>query len=179
MPDPIGGARRRIHHAWRLLVETFERFDADGVPRLAAAMSYFLLLAVAPLLLILNGVLGLVGVRLGMGSVPAIEDAGATAATGIQQAVAWAGSYAPYVALMLVVVGGVSVFGQFIGALEVIWDTPPRRTPLKGFLRFHALSLALLLLAAVALHRGPRRVSRGRDVRQAARSSSCRPPAFH
>ena len=95
MPDPVGGARRRIQHGWQLLVETFKRFDSDGVPRLAAAMSYFLLLAVAPLLLILNGVLGVVGVRLGMGSVPAIEDAGATAATGIQQAVAWAGSYAP------------------------------------------------------------------------------------
>ena len=44
-----------------LIAETFARFDADGVPRLAAAMSYFLLLAVAPLLLIVNSVLGVVG----------------------------------------------------------------------------------------------------------------------
>jgi membrane protein len=135
----------------RLVVETFVRFDADGVPRLAAAMSYFLLLALAPLLLLLNAVLGVAGAKLGLGWAPSFDDAGATAASSITQAVSWAGSYAPYLAVALVVVAGLSVFGQFVGALEVIWATPPRRTPVRAFLRSHALSLALLLFAALAL----------------------------
>jgi membrane protein len=141
----------RARPVWSLIAETFARFTADGVPRIAAAMSYFLLLAVAPLLLILNAVLGVVGARLGYAPVPSLGDVGSTAASGITAAVAWAGSYAPYLAVVLVVVGGLSVFGQFVGALEVIWATPPRRTPIRGFVRYNALALALLLVAALAL----------------------------
>jgi membrane protein len=140
-----------LRRVWPLITQTFARFDADGVPRLAAAMSYFLLLAVAPLLLILNAVLGVVGERLGLSTAPPIDAVGSTAASGINQAVAWAGSYAPYLAVVLVVVGGLSVFAQFVGALEVIWATPPRRTPVRGFLRYNAVALALLLVATFAL----------------------------
>ena len=140
-----------VRHVWQLISETFGRFDADGVPRIAAAMSYFLLLAVAPLLLILNAVLGVVGDKMGLASAPAISDVGSTAASGINQAVSWAGSYAPYLAVVLVIVGGLSVFTQFVGALEVIWATPPKRTPVRGFLRYNAVALALLLVATFAL----------------------------
>jgi membrane protein len=141
----------RLGHLASLVKEAFERFDANGDNRLAAAMSYFLLLAVAPLLLILNAVLGVASAKLGVGEVPGIGEATATAATGMAQAVSWAGSYAPFVAIVLVVVGGVSVFGQFVAALEVIWATPVRRTPIREFLRLHALSLALLALTAFVL----------------------------
>ena len=135
----------------KLVVETFVRFDQDQVPRLAAAMSYFLLLAVAPLLLILNAVLSVAGARLGFGAAPPLGDASTTAASGIAQAVSWAGSYAPYLAVALVIVAGLSVFGQFVGALEVIWGTPPHRTPVGAFFRSHALSLALLVVSALVL----------------------------
>jgi membrane protein len=152
MSDAAGGrVEAGLRRAWSLVAETFARFDADGVPRLAAAMSYFLLLAVAPLLLILNAVLGVVSARMGFAPVPSLDDVGSTAASGITQAVSWAGSYAPYLAVVLVVVGGLSVFGQFVGVLEVIWGTPPRRTPIRGFLRYNALALVLLLVAALAL----------------------------
>jgi len=152
MPDAAAGrATAGLRRTWSLIAETFTRFDADGVPRLAAAMSYFLLLAVAPLLLILNAVLGIVGSRLGLGQMPSFNDAGAVAAEGITQAVSWAGSYAPYLAVVLVVFGGLSVFGQFVGALEVIWGTAPQRTPVRGFLRYNALALVLLVVAAIAL----------------------------
>jgi membrane protein len=141
----------RVRRAWSLIAETFERFDADGVPRLAAAMSYFLLLAIAPLILILNAIVGIVGSKLGLGQVPSFDDASATAASGFTQAVSWAGSYAPYLAVGLVIVGGLSVFGQFVGALEVIWATPKRLTPVRGFLRYNALAFALLCVSAIAL----------------------------
>jgi len=144
--------------AWQLVLETFKNFDEDGVPRIAAAMSYFLLLAVAPLILLLNAVLGWVGAVVGssVATSGAAEAAGASEAAGvasttIQQVTAWAGSYAPYVAALVVIVGAVSVFSQFVRALEVIWKTPSKRTPLRGFLRDHALSLALVAVTTLAL----------------------------
>ena len=145
------GAAGRFRSLAPIVKEASERFGANGDSRLAAAMSYFLLLAVAPLLLILNAVLGVASARLGLAEVPSIGDATATAASGIAQAVSWAGSYAPLIAIVLVVVGGVSVFGQFVAALEIIWATPPRRTPIRELLRVHALSLALLALTALVL----------------------------
>ena len=63
MPSGSGGLVRSSRD---LIVETFERFDADGVPRIAAAMSYFLLLALAPVLLIVNAVLGIFGAQGGL-----------------------------------------------------------------------------------------------------------------
>jgi len=137
---------------WRLVLETFAHFDEDGVPRIAAAMSYYLLLALAPILLVVNAVLGVVGGRAAVSSAAAgVADATTVAASAYAQITAWAGSYAPYVTALLVIVGAVSVFGQFISALQVIWKTPPRRTPVRGFLRHNALSLALLGVAALAL----------------------------
>jgi len=151
MPEFMGRLPQWLRAPAALIVQTFVRFDSDGVPRLAAAMSYFLLLAVAPTLLILNAILGVAGARIGVSTTTALQQTTPTAASGITQAVSWAGSYAPYLAVALVVFGGISVFTQFVGALEIIWATPPRRTPVRAFVRSHALSLALLCLAALAL----------------------------
>jgi membrane protein len=78
-------------------------------------------------------------------------EATSTAATAYAQVTTWAGSYAPYVMAVVVIAAAMSVFGQFVGALEVIWKTPRTRTPVRGFLRSNALSLVLLAVAAVAL----------------------------
>ena len=158
MPEPAEkpGALERLP-GWartpvELVLATFDRFFADDVPRLAAAMSYFLLLALAPALLIVNAALGVVGARVGADLQPdKVAGATSAAASGIQEAVSWAGSYAPYVAVALVLFGAVGVFGQFIGALEKIWSLPQERTPIRAFLRYQAWSLGLLGIATLAL----------------------------
>ena len=141
---------------WRsavdLLLETFDNFNADGVPRLAAAMSYFLLLAVAPVLLIVNAVVGFVGRHIAFKAPPEhLAEATAAAASPFAQISEWAGSYAPYVIALFVILGAMGVFGMFIEALGIIWKTPPRRTPIRAFLRDNLLSFALLGVAALAL----------------------------
>jgi membrane protein len=152
MPDFIGKLPTWLRGPVGLVAETFEAFFADDVPRLAASISYFLLLATAPILLIANALLGVIGARLGTELGPGVmSGAVGSAGSGIQQAVSWAGSYAPYVALVLVIVGAVSVFGQFIAALEAIWNLPPNRTPIRAFLRYQAWSLGLLGVATAAL----------------------------
>jgi membrane protein len=140
-----------------LLVETFESFDADEIPRRAAAISYFMLLALAPILLLINMVVSIAGKSVvggaasGGAAAGRLAEATSTASAAFSQVSGWAGGYAPYVTLFLVIFGAVSVFGQFVGALQVIWRTPPKRTPLRAFLRQNALAFALLGVTALAL----------------------------
>jgi membrane protein len=63
---------------------------------------------------------------------------------------AWAGSAAPWVAGVLVLVGALSVFAQFVAALDQIWGTGRERPPVRTFLRQRGLALALLGVAAGA-----------------------------
>lgn len=134
------------------MVETFARFDDDGIVRIAAAMSYFLLLAIAPVLLLVSVVIRFIGQRVDLGSAPEqLANVSATVSPVYAQVSAWAGSYAPWVTAGLVLLGAASVFSQFSSALQVIWRTPPRRTPLRAFLRHHGISFALIGVAALAL----------------------------
>ena len=135
--------RRLAKDAVGLITETFERFFADDVPRTAAAMAYFLLLAVAPLLLVLNALVGILGVKISALSPVAGTLAGRAAET-VGQTTAWAGSLAPWVAVVLVLVGAISVFAQFVAALDRIWDSGSGRPPIRAFLRQRGLALALL-----------------------------------
>jgi membrane protein len=142
-----------IRRAWDLVFETFDRFNEDRVPQLAAAMSFYLLLALAPLLLIVNAIIGAVSRRAMATATAPDQLSGATAAASqaFTQMAAWAGSLAPYATVVLIVFGALEVFGQFVGALEIVWKTPPRPTPVRAFLRFHLLSFVLLGVLALAL----------------------------
>ena len=142
-------ARESAAGVYALLAETFERFAADDVPRTAAAMAYFLLLAVAPLLLVLNALVGMLGVRV-EALTPLLDTLSGRAADTYGQMTAWAGSLAPWVAIVLVVVGAVSVFAQFVAALDGIWCSGSERPPIRAFLRQRGLALALLAVAAGA-----------------------------
>ena len=132
-----------------LVTETFERFTANDVPRTAAAMAYFLLLAVAPLLLVLNAVVDVLGVK-GGAFAPLVDTLTGRAADTFGQATSWAGSYAPWVAAVLVVVGALSVFAQFVAALDRVWGVGAERPPIRAFLRNRGLALALLAVTAGA-----------------------------
>lgn len=135
-----------------LVQAAFARFAEDDVIRISAAMSYFLLMAIVPVLLFANMALGLIGDRLGGGPLAdTIHQAAAVAAPVYSQVAAWAGSWAPYVTLGLIVFGAASVFGQFVGALQVIWHTPAEKNPVRGFLIHNGLSFALLALVAIVL----------------------------
>jgi membrane protein len=152
MPEPAAThnnlARRAIGFVW---VAT-QCFLEDDVPRLAAAMSYFALLALAPLVLLANIVLQFLGLVTGQsaGGLPTLSTAGAAAATGFKDASAWAGSYAPWVIVVLVIVGVVSVFAEFVQAIDRIWKTPKRGSAARTFLRHRGLAFALLGVATGA-----------------------------
>lgn len=143
-----------MRSAWRagfaLVTETFHRFDADGCGRIAAAMSYFLLLALAPAILIASTVVTSLGLNAGAGGAGPLATAAERASASIGDMVAWAGTLGPYVTLLLVIIGAMSVFGQFISALNLIWKMPPSGGAARGLVLANVVALGLLVVATVA-----------------------------
>jgi membrane protein len=153
MPEsPATTAESLPRRVVRLVVGATQGFLADDVPRMAAAMSYFLLLALAPLILLANVLFEVLGSATGRtADAPTVAAAGDSAAQGFQQATVWAGSYAPWAIGALVIVGALSVFGQFVDGVNKIWKTSPKRASMRDFLHQRGIALALLGVAAVAL----------------------------
>jgi len=128
---------------------------ADSVPTLAAAMSYWLLVTLAPLVVAVNAV-GQFTLRAGsvVSRVTGVETTRTVPidATDLYgSAVSWAGPYATWVALALLLVGATAVFGQFVSAVARIWNEPSERGPIYQWVRSHLLGFALLLAATAAL----------------------------
>lgn len=151
--------RERLSASWRTARELVEATAAssaeDSVPTLAAAISYWLLVTIAPLLVAVNAV-GQFVLRPGS-AVAQVTGLETTQTVPIDasdlygSAVSWAGPYATWIALGLVLVGATAVFGQFVGAVARIWNEPTERGPIYHWIRSHLLAFALLFVATAAL----------------------------
>lgn len=139
---------------WTILVDSFKAFVAGEPFRLAAALSYYSLLSMAPLLLI---VIGTAGFFFGEGVVRnelidqmralTGEEGASLAETVIVNAERLEGNVLSLVlggGLMLF--GATTVFAQLQGALNQIWrvEAAPENA-LLGFLRHRILSFALII----------------------------------
>ncbi|MDG0856580.1 YihY/virulence factor BrkB family protein [Roseateles puraquae] len=138
----------------RVLMLTFEGFLADRGPRMGAALAYYTLFSLAPLLLIVVSVAGLVwggeAVRgelfdelaglLGPNAASTIES--------LLKSVSWpAGGWLNTVlGLGLMLVGATTMFAELQDALDTIWRAPAQ--PLQGWLawlRARLLSFGVIL----------------------------------
>jgi len=130
--------------ARRVVDEVVRAGSEDNVPMMAAAISYYLLLTIAPLAIVMS--LTVAGLR-------SIADPSAGPAAPIARTLldpSGGGSTLTLVATVGVVLfGAAGVFGQFVLAVTRIWKEPERRGPLYSFARRHGL--AFLLLAVLAL----------------------------
>jgi membrane protein len=145
--DVQGVWRRVIAYVW----DATEAFAEDDITRWAAAMSYFLLLAIAPLVLVANVLIEALATLTGRAaSTPTLGAASQSATSTYEQATAWAGTFAPWVIGVLVIVGAVSVFAQFVQATEAIWKIPQMRGGLAAYLRHRGVALAMLGVTAAA-----------------------------
>jgi membrane protein len=135
-------------------------FEDDALP-LAAALSYYSLLSMAPLLLV---AVALAGVFFADGQVHAqlieemrglVGDAGAALAqtviahTGSEQRSAWS----LVVGSLLTLFGATAVFGQLQYALNRVWrvKAAPRAELIMSFLKQRILSFALVLIVGFLL----------------------------
>lgn len=150
-----------LHRAWQLLKTSFRHFTAGHAGRLAAALSYYAIFSVAPLLVIL---LGLTGAFLGAGEARdqvlgyVQQQTGSEIAGLIQGLIdsTVAGSYqfATVIGTVILLFAATGFFTQLQGALNVIWNV--RETRFKGlaqhaFMRLRALGIMLVLAVIVLL----------------------------
>ena len=145
---------------WELLKETYKSWDEDRAPRLAAALAYYTIFALAPLLIIAIAVAALffdeaqvrqnmlsqVGELVGQNARQAIE----AMIEGARKPTAGLIATAIGVVTLLVAAGG--LFGQLQDALNTIWEVQPKPgRGIWGILRDRVLSFAMVLGAGLLL----------------------------
>lgn len=138
----------------RVLRLTFDGFLDDRGPRMGAALAYYTLFSLAPLLLIVVSVAGLVwGGEAVRGELVGqlaglLGEAGAATIEGMLKSVAWpaGGWLSTAMGLGLMLVGATTVFAELQDSLDTIWRVPAR--PLQGWwawVRARLLSFGLIL----------------------------------
>lgn len=143
-----------------LLKETFASWSEDKAPRLAAALAYYTLFSIAPLVIIAIAIAGLAfGHDAARGQ---LDDqirstVGPKAAQAIQDMVRSAnrpahGIVATVLGIVTLILGASGVFGQLKDALNTIWEVAP--APNRGFwgmVKDRFLSFAMVLVIGFLL----------------------------
>ncbi|VWX63657.1 Membrane protein [Burkholderiales bacterium 8X] len=144
---------------WRQLFDLCKQavtsWKADYAPSMGAALAYYTIFSVAPLLLIVISVAGLVfGEDAARGEIMSQLSGlmgvdGARAVQGMLEAVnkPAEGIVATVIGLVLLVVGATTVFGELQDALDRIWRAPARDTQsgLLTLLRVRLLSFSMIM----------------------------------
>jgi membrane protein len=150
-----------LREAWRLARRAVEAWTDDYAPSMGAALSYYALFSIAPLLLIVIGVAGFFfGEQAARGEIfgQLSTLVGADGARAIEGLVASArkpesGLLAMMVGTALLITGASTVFGELQNALDRIWRAPGRKQS-KGWwmlLRTRLLSFGMILAIAFLL----------------------------
>ncbi|MBD2312120.1 YihY/virulence factor BrkB family protein [Desertifilum sp. FACHB-1129] len=139
---------------WNLLKETFAQWQEDKIPLLAAALAYYTVFSLAPLLIIAIAIAGFV---LGQDTVQTqlveqLQDLiGREGAQAIRTMID--NAYEPTSNLIAAIIGAITllfgattVFAQLKEALNIIWKvTPQPGRPVRGFVKARLLSFTLVL----------------------------------
>lgn len=156
-----------LKQVWRLLKETFKEWNDDNASRLAAALSYYTIFSLAPLLIIAIAIAGAVfGDDAASGEiVRQIEGlVGKAGAEVIQTALQNAQkpdtrNFASIISIGVLLFGASNVFAQIQDALNTIWEVEPKpgrgiwQTLRKRFLSFAMVGgVGFLLLVSLILN---------------------------
>lgn len=146
---------------WVLLKQVFNAWLDDDVPSMGAALAYYTLFSLAPLLLIVISVAGLVfGQEAARGEIALqlralMGEPGANAVQALLASVGKPaeGSWATLLGVLLLLIGATTVFGELQRALDRIWRVPAT-APLSGWLhllRARLLSFGMILVIGFLL----------------------------
>jgi membrane protein len=156
-----GNEAMKLKDLVKILKETVAEWTEDNVPLLAAALAYYTVFSLAPLLLIAIAIAGAVfGEEAAKGElIGQIQGlVGAQGAEAIQTMIANAnkpgsgGTIATITGVVFLLFGASGVFGQLQAALNTIWEVKPK--PGKGigsFLQARFLSFAMVLVIGFLL----------------------------
>jgi membrane protein len=136
-----------------ILKQTVSEFSGDKVPRLGAALAYYTIFSLAPLLLIVIAISGLVfGHDAAQGKIfGQLRGAlGPTTAAAMQEMVKNAakpktGTIATILGVVTLLLGASGVFGQLKDALNTIWDVKPKEgRGIMGMVKDRFFSFAMV-----------------------------------
>jgi membrane protein len=143
-----------------LFKQTFTEFGEDKAPRLGAALAYYTIFSLAPLLLIAIALAGIFfGQEAAQGRITGElgKVMGPTTATAVQEMVKnaakpKAGALATALGVVTLLFGASGVFGQLKDALNTIWNVEAKkRAGFMGFVRDRFLSMAMVMGVAFLL----------------------------
>ena len=142
-----------------VIKQTFTEFSEEDPFTLAGALSYYTLLSLAPLLLMIVSVAGLVyGEEAARGEVlaklelaigaPAAELAQDVLAHAYQHGAGW---FSATIAIVGVLIGATTALAQLQGALDKIWGVKAAKRAIVALLRARLMSLVIILLLGTAV----------------------------
>jgi len=150
----------KLQNLWKLLKQAGTDWSDHNATRLAAALAYYTVLSVAPLLVLAISVVSLVfGEEAARGQV-ASELAGIVgpqAGEGIQTMIQHAdsptgGTISSIISVVVLLLGASGVFGELQSALNTIWGVKPKPgLGVMGFLRTRFISFSMVLGVAFLL----------------------------
>ena len=123
-----------MNTVWALLKETFSGWNEDDAPRLAAALAFYTVFALAPLLVIVVAIAGLVfGEETARGQIIGqieglVGTASAEATQDLLEKISQpeSGFIASAIGVATFLIGAWFVFGELQNALDAIWGVKPR-----------------------------------------------------
>jgi len=144
----------KLKDSWNLLKATGQEWVKDKVPRLGAALAYYTALSIAPLVVIIIAIAGLVyGQRAAQHQLNTQiqEWVGHDAAMGIQAMIKHSrsvaeGVIAGGVGVVMLLLGASGVFSELQDSLNTIWEVQPKPgRGILGMLKDRFLSFAMVL----------------------------------
>ena len=144
-----------VRQTWLLVKTAFNAWNDDYAQSMGAALAYYTMFSIAPVLLIVISIAGLVfGEDAARGEIAdqlgnLMGQQGALAVQSLLDSVRKPaqGLAATMIGVLLLLVGATSVFGELQNALDRIWRAPGRSTAggLWGLLRSRLLSFGMIL----------------------------------
>ena len=145
----------RPRDLWNITRDTFSAWMDDYAPSMGAAIAYYTVFSLAPLLLLVIAMAGLIFGREAVQGeivnqvIGLMGTEGAVAIEGLLKSASEPATsvIATVVSLGLLILGATTVFAEIQNALDRIWHVPAERKPggLFGFLRTRLLSFGLVL----------------------------------
>ncbi|QJE03429.1 YihY/virulence factor BrkB family protein [Massilia forsythiae] len=167
--EPATPARPKFEHSassfigrqWQIFLAAANAWMDDYAPSMGAALSYYTLFSLAPLLVLIIAITGMVfGQDAAQGAIIAqlqgiMGEEGASAVQGLLQAAhePSTGIVASIVGGVLLLMGATAIFAELQTDLDRIWEVPAKAKPsgIWGWLRSRVLSFGLVLGLAFML----------------------------
>lgn len=144
-----------LKQVWGLIKRTFSSWIDDYAPSMGAALAYYTVFSIAPLLLIVISIAGLIfGMEAARGEIfgqlrGLMGDEGAVAIQGLLESVSQPeqGMIGTVIGVVLLLVGATTVFGELQNDLDRIWRAPEREegSGLWSLIRARLLSFGMIL----------------------------------